>query len=313
MKSIITIAVFLLSYSSFAQSSFVQQQYFDGADTLFEPGNPLASVRALRVEIDTTANNSWQIGTPQKILFSEAATFPNAIITDTLEPYPTNDSSYFSFDLEPTYIFGVKAIQWKQKIDFEYGKDGGRIELSTDSGQTWQSVFDNPLTYNFYGFDSTNVDTLADGDFAFTGTDSVWRDVWLCFDDSWIYYNDGLRLRFVSVSDSVETNQEGWIIDNLIVHKTLIHTGITEKKGNQYFKIYPNPAQDRLFIDLKKLNEYHLIEHMVLMDAQGKQLQEWKNVPTHFFIDTKMYGNGNYFLKIRTNKAEETLPVIIQR
>ena len=37
----------------------------------------------------------WQIGSPDKTIFTEAFTLPNAIVTDTANPYPTNANSSF--------------------------------------------------------------------------------------------------------------------------------------------------------------------------------------------------------------------------
>ena len=50
----------------------------------------------VQIEIDTSnAGNIWQIGQPDKAIFDSAFSAPNAIVTDTVNYYPINDSSSF--------------------------------------------------------------------------------------------------------------------------------------------------------------------------------------------------------------------------
>src|SRR5680860_1850189 len=48
-----------------------------------------------RVYIDTAGGNSWSIGAPDKTVFTSAYSPSNVIVTDTLDPYPMNDTSSF--------------------------------------------------------------------------------------------------------------------------------------------------------------------------------------------------------------------------
>jgi len=44
----------------------------------------------------TICNNSiWQIGSPQKTIFTSPFSPPNVIVTDTANPYPASDTSCF--------------------------------------------------------------------------------------------------------------------------------------------------------------------------------------------------------------------------
>lgn len=277
-------------------------QYFDGADT---------TNWSLKIKIDTSANNVWQIGKPQKSIFDSAATLPNAILTDTLNSTPTNNISSFSYSLIPeNFGYGILAIQWKQKLDMESGKEGGKIELSVDSGKTWSSPFNNPYTYNFYGFDSNNVSSLPNGDTVFTGTDSSWRDVWLCYDISWLRSYDSIIIKHTYKSDSVNYGKEGWMIDNILQHITLVHT-VNEEEQTEYMKVHPNPTTGRVNIETQKQDEFHLIEDMKLVNSQGQVVQSWKNIPTKFFIDIGHHKNGIYYLKAKTNIQTVTHKIIL--
>ncbi|MGI8893309.1 MAG: hypothetical protein ACR2GN_07585 [Bacteroidia bacterium] len=131
---LLTLAFTLISYLSIGQ---MWQQYFDGADTIYDPN---VSPSSIYIEIDTNSSNIWQIGAPQKNIFDSAATAPNVIVTDTINYYPVNNSSSFQFSIVPWVPWGILAIQWKQKLDFDAGLDGGIIEFSVDSGTTWQML-----------------------------------------------------------------------------------------------------------------------------------------------------------------------------
>lgn len=282
-------------------------QYFDGADTLC---NPIMFPSAICITIDNDSTNIWQIGVPQKMIFDSAATFPNAILTDTINYYPTNNTSSFQFTIIPWTNWGILAIQWKQKLDMDEGLDGGKIEFSVDSGATWQNAFNNPHVYNFYGFQLANYDTLPNGDFVFSGTDSIWRDIWLCYDMTWLSINKSITVRFTFTSDSIDNSMEGWMIDNMLAHITTIHT-VSEVKSEKYLNVYPNPSSDIIYIETQKIQDFHIIEQMVLVNALGQIVDEWKNIPTKFFINSRKYSNGLYYLKVKTNIKSDTLPIII--
>jgi Secretion system C-terminal sorting domain len=283
-------------------------QYFDGADTVCIQNLSPASI-CIALVGDST--NIWQVGPPHKTVFDAAATLPNAILTDTVNTYPPNNTSSFQFTYVPWATWGIFALQWKQKLDMDPGQDGGKIEYSLDAGTTWANVFNDPHLYNFYGFQAANEDTLPNGDFVFSGTDSVWRDVWLCYDMSWLSLLDSIMIRYTFVSDSIDTQKDGWMIDNMMTHLTLIHT-VDGEQPEKYLTVYPNPTNGNIQIETRKIEEFHIIEEMQLVNAMGQVVDEWRNVPTKFFVNTQKYSNGKYFLKVRTNIQSEMVPIVIQ-
>lgn len=283
-------------------------QYFDGADTLCESN---LSSRALCVTIDSGSTNIWQIGLPQKMIFDSAATYPNAIVTDTVNYYPVNNTSSFQYTIDPSTNWGILAIQWKQKLDTDYGFDGGVVEFSVDSGNTWENAFNNPYVYNFYGYDTSNVDTIQNGTMVFTGTDSTWKNIWLCYDMAWLNWNHGILVRHTFLSDSIDNNKEGWLIDNMLAHITLIHT-VNEIEQQEYMIISPNPTTGRVNITTKKIDEPHIIEKMELINIEGKIVQQWSVSPTKFYVDIGNHPNGIYFLNIKTNIQSETFKIVLE-
>ena len=298
------LVAFFACITSITATAQEYYQYFDGADT--------SIYNSVIISIDSSDTDVWQIGPPQKNIFTMAATVPNVIVTDTVNPYPPNDTSTFQFPVLG-WSWGIMAIQWAQKIDLEEQMDHGIVEFSIDSGNTWQNAFNNPYVYNFYGYDIANVDTLPSGEIGFTGTDTLWRDIWLCYDMSWMQtFEDSLLVRFTFRSDSVHTMQDGWMIDNIMIHQTIIHT-VGEKEQEDYLQIFPNPADDRFTISVQKTNGFHIIERMRLFDASGRIVDQWQNIPTNFFVDSRKYPNGIYQLEVRTNLRSETLQLVIDR
>jgi hypothetical protein len=297
----IIISMCFISAGSFGQ--FPLTQYFDGYDTI--PGQSVFMI------YDTSASNIWQVGPPQKALFNSAASTPNALMTDTVNNYPVNNQSIVSYKVNSMFWpFGILAIQWMQKLDMEQGKDGGIIEYSSDSGNTWHNVFNNPFVYNFYGFNPNNADTLPSGDFAFSGTDATWKNIWLCFDISWLNSQDTLIIRHRFVSDSVQTNQEGWMIDNLWVNTTIIHT-IGEVDQKEPILVYPKLTDGIVNIQVRKADAYHIIENLEVIDVSGKAVQQYRNVPTRFFVDLKNHPPGNYIVRVKTNLEYGAYPVVL--
>ena len=84
-KSFTLLLICLTSSLAFSQSwdedyclNFEQPQYLD------------------HLFIGSTPGNLWQVGPPQKSIFKEANTPPNAIVTGLFQPYPINNHSVFT-------------------------------------------------------------------------------------------------------------------------------------------------------------------------------------------------------------------------
>jgi hypothetical protein len=288
--------------TSLAQSQAIYNQYFDGADT--DPANSLI--------ISYSGDSTWQVGPPAKTIFNAPASTPNAILTKLSDPYPVNDTSSFQYALGDFWGgFEVVALQWKQKLDLDPGMDGGILEFRKNSDPC-QNAFDNPLTYNFYGFEPSNKDTLSSGEVGFSGTDTTWRDIWFCLDPNVYSFGDTVYFRYTLKSDGVQNNREGWMIDNLQAHTTMIHT-VKENDSDQYLKIFPTPTKGVINIQAQKLQQRHVIEHMELMDLMGRTVRTYGLSPTKYFIDISDLPAATYFLKITTNVKTETFPVILEK
>ena len=102
-------------------------------------------------------------------------------MTDSVDMYPTNQSTWFEFTLDENTLLFWPYIQidWDYKIDVEDGVDGCIIENSYDDGQTWLNVFSDP---NFKPFvvGSFVTDTLFNGQIGLTGIGD-WQWMAICW------------------------------------------------------------------------------------------------------------------------------------
>ncbi|MFK7968940.1 MAG: T9SS type A sorting domain-containing protein [Bacteroidia bacterium] len=279
-------------------------QRFDGQDTIW--GNALAIIP------DSSVGNIWQIGPPQKAIMNRAFSLPNALLTDTINTLSANDSSRFYVTGLQNSLYFVAAVRWAQILDYEEEMEGGMIEFSGNSGREWRNIFGSPYVYNLFGFNLNNVDTLPNGELGFTGTDSTWKDIWLCFDGSWLSLQSEFLLRFTSYSDTISHSSEGWALDNLAITQTFVHT-INGEKPKAYMSVYPNPSSSGIFqIETQRVNEFHIIETLEVHDAQGRLIQSHREVPIKFYVDLKEFPDGIYTISAKTNLREKQVFEVVK-
>lgn len=260
--------------------------------------------------IDTNViGNAWQIGTPQKTLFDSAYSAPNALVTDTLNGYPTENYSTTYMSL--VVAEGLMWFYFVHKYDTDTLEDGGKIELSIDGGANWHNLRDSAY-WNSVGcrVDGTRLysyqDTVASlGDQGFSGNSAGWLDTEFEF----FYQNitvpmDTFQLRFVFSSDTVETNKAGWLIDDIIIGAN--HIGVEEYQTNQ-ITVYPNPTNGFLrFNGLK-----HPLRQVYVSDGFGRKVE-----PNELFdgnLDISNLADGIYFITIVTDQFSKTQKVVLKK
>ena len=288
MERIISILtfMFILSYSHAQFKPLVFN--FDSIEPIF---------------IDTNLpNNIWEIGKPEKRFFYSAYTFPNAILTDKINFYPTNNSSEFIVRT-PTYIsnWGGVTMTFQHKFETDTLLDGGTILVSSN-GNTWTNLINSAAlkfsSYNIYsGKDS--IKSLLD--VGFSGNSKGWQD----FHCYWNYPPaDTLWIKFKFASDPVQTNKEGWMIDNLVFSYDL-GIGINELNLNSPIHIFPNPTSDFIFVGAHNSRKYRT---MTIKDIIGKTILTTDKET----IDLSGFQPGLYFAEIITDKEFFLAPLLKQ-
>jgi hypothetical protein len=303
MKKIFLLLLLFISLNSFSQ--------------IF-PGYGLYPIDTCSFEIlhnrlvnDTlNSNNNWEIGSTNKPFFGQATSLPNAIMTDSLNPYSPNNLSSFdiTFGLNDSYfgLFFNMYIKFDHKYETDTLIDGGFITVSYDTGQTWINVVDEYIpSGDFFSDNSyTHNDTLQNGNFGFSGT-SDWKTTAL----QWIWMYpvkqqpvDTFIIRYNFISDSIQTNKDGWIIDNIIIGYADLGSSIDELPNYINVKLFPNITSD--YFNYRVENNEH-IESMVISNINGAIVLTIENPKSEGGIDVSNLSSGNYFVKFSTK--EKTL------
>jgi len=183
-------------------------------------------------------NNLWQVCTPNNTVFDSAFSFPKAILTDSAGPYPVNNISSFIVKFIPLNDGGCwPVIGAEYKFDSDTLKDFGRVEFSLDHGITWLNALSDTI--------------IPDGEWltpkpVLTGRIHQWTN-FLAFIPNYNFsLNDTIYYRFTFISDSIQTNQEGWMLDDLYLVDHI--EDVPEIQNSTEINIYPNPAINMITI-----------------------------------------------------------------
>jgi hypothetical protein len=282
-------------------------------------GNIPQNTLQLQYFIVNPTSNCWQVGQPIKNHFTAAPSAPNALVTDTWNTYPMNTHSEFIIYHPDTLVVAsqfanVWAYRWTQFLDMEDKKDFGLVHFTIDSGRTWENLFTSPKIYNFFGYNNQNVDTLPNGELGFTGVDTVGSSIWLCY--WWTNFPfdsiDQLQLRFTFISDSIDTEQDGWMIDNFQLTPTYIHTLQKFEGQGIAMDISPVPADDALYIKAPSLPQLRDIDLLIIRNVEGKEMFRGEQLPPYYRIITRDYPDGIYTVSMQSGAYQETKAITIQ-
>lgn len=283
MKStpILTIALLLA-----ATCSLSAQFYYGFYDVDFEDTTSLKLV-----EIDTTnnPNNIWQIGAPKKSIFNSALSEPNVIVTDTTNPYPISDTSKFmvhhvSDDLGGFQWPHTVILSGMYQVNSDTLTDFGMIEFSPDNGHTWINLLTDTFYLNQHAYEWYSDKPVL------TGNSAEWKPftAWVAgfgpiFD---IQPGDTVRYRFTFISDSIQTNKDGLMFDNLHFEDWAEGIG---RVANQFESgVTPNPSTSFVIIEFENPN--HANHSLSIFDQWGKSIlnidginQNWIRADLHGF------------------------------
>lgn len=293
MRKILTILIFcILTFKTYSQDTIVSIAY--------TPNQPISNFEDRDTSnyfyLDTTQlNNIWQIGTPSKTIFNSAYSVPLALVTDTLNTYPNVNISSFEIVVRTddwTYI------SFFNRINSDSLNDGGIVEVSNDNGASWTNIINEPgyILTNFYN--SANTISSNSNKPGFTGN-SGWVLSTIHFPGALNY----VRFKFTFTSDNINTNKDGWMIDNFQFQ--CVGTGINEIGINSPIHIFPNPTSNFIFISA----DYPFqVKTTIVKDISGRIVFSTDNST----IDLSQFESGVYLIEIKTDRENYVARIIKQ-
>lgn len=254
-----------------------------------------------KIIIDSLGNHQWQIGTPGKQFFDSAFSGTKAIITDSINNYLPNDTSSFIYVIRNPYTQSCgTSMEFWHKYDMDTLTEKGVIEASYNGGKSWLIVSDTNGPYWEYYFQwEFDYHQASDVFIKHPLVTSGRSDGWIKSSFHWqwwvpvkadtiIFNPDSLMIRFTFFSDSIKTNKEGWIIDEIVTipEKPWLCSDIRENSTNILISIFPNPfnafttAEYTLSnpskVTLSIFNSVGELVYRVLEHQQvGKQKMKW--------------------------------------
>ncbi len=249
-----------------------------------------STINHLSVDSVTNHNNLWQVGTPQKGIFTSAYSIPFSILTDTINTYPINDTSSFEIvnvisgdgwqEMAHVFLSGYYQVNSDTLNDF------GKIEFSPDNRTTWIDLLTDTIYSSNYQWDFKPV---------LSGNSDGWQyfQIWLAglgpiFQ---MQIGDTIIYRFSFISDSTQTNKEGLMFDNFQFQD--FSTYIEENKNNNFISIFPNPTSTEIRLLSESKSNFQSIQ---ICNYLGQPIIEILNF-TGQSIDISELKNGIYVLK----------------
>ena len=259
-----------------------------------------SGLQHLTIDTVSNPNNIWQIGAPQKTVFTSAYSTPNVLVTDTVGDYPINDTSIFiitnvayggGFETPHTVILAGQYY-----INSDTLTDYGKIEFSPDNGTTWVDMLNDTVGYWYWNSYEKPI---------LTGNSNQWKSFWVNLAELGFAYGvqdgDTILYRFTFISDSIQTNKDGLMYDDL--HFEDWAEGI-EEVGFDLFKskCFPNPTKRELTITFN--NEQNSSFEIYVYDILGNEIFNSKTNSNNVNLSVSKFKNGTYFYKLvdRTNK-----------
>ena len=251
--------------------------------------------------IDTTSNvnNTWQIGVPQKNLFTSAYSDLNSIVTDTINPYPINDTSSFIISHiagSGFYYSHTASIQGYYLANTDSLKDFGNIELSVDNGNTWIDIINDKSVSSAWNSETPTL----------TGNSNGWKyfdfDVLSIAGILGITSGDTLKYRFTFISDSIIDSLDGLMFDSFLFQDYV--EGINKIGFDKIeSKTFPNPATNTVTIEFD--NPLQTAFELKLTDNLGKEiLKRSKLTENSIIIDISNLDGGIYTYILRDSESK---------
>lgn len=245
----------VLGLSSFGQGSLV----CDGGYSLPIDSTDFSNVQGVNFhyKIDSSLpNNLWQVGGVSKAGFPNNVYGISAMQTDTLNPYSPNNVSVFEVWTD-TVVQGFNndsliSMSFWHSYDIDSLGDSCVVQITLDSGVTWlhysSAQVSGQIAYDYMAQVSDMPNNS--GQFLWTGQSAGWQRVKICYNFFTVKPARSIPwpvgFRFLFISDSVQGNKPGWIIDKIALRTPNIISSVKDY-SKRSLPIYPNPSRSGQF------------------------------------------------------------------
>lgn len=314
MKSRSLILLFIIIQyvvnAQYNDTTVVELITFESESTYFRQGTPTLNI--------------WQIGQPSKVNFNESYSAVNAIVTDTLNFYPKNNNSYFELiiPLINNEFLANIGIGFYHKILTPKNSDGGYITVSYDNGKNWINIINDTVCPFMYSptnnlFPNINLynnnSNLINGESGYSGSILDWEYVefyWVINMVTKSYSEiDTLHIRFNFISDDIDNNMEGWMIDDIRLLYNHYVGSISNNKSEIKVNLFPNPVSQNAILKTKNLKKIKTID---LYSINGQKIKTIKVNSSVFHFERKELQPGTYLIKCNFVDGTQTIKLLIE-
>ena len=263
------------------------------------------SIGLNHIFIDTISNpnNIWQIGKPQKNIFTSAYSNFNAIVSDTINSYPINDTSVFiikNTSCQGLPLHHTTILSCKYSVNSDTLNDFGKIEVSFDNQLTWINLLMDTLIQNDSYFQTLEYkwEYFGEDKPILSGNSEGWKNAWINIAQFGYYFNfgwcDTVVYRFTFISDSIQTNKDGLMFDDFEFIDYA--ESINNLQKNEIISIFPNPVSNELTIESTENLSFEISNSIGQIMQKGNLLENNK-------VNTNNYKSGIYFVKFENGRV----------
>ncbi|MFO7670291.1 MAG: T9SS type A sorting domain-containing protein [Bacteroidales bacterium] len=277
-------SIFII-FALIAEFANAQEGYY-----LLNFEDELTTQHHLTIDSISNPNNSWRIGKPNKTYFTEAFSLPNVIVTDTINSYPTNDSSVFIFThyVSSGYVQGHTADMYGwYRVDSDSLKDFGRIEFSPDNGKLWIDLINDTIHAPIWGSPKPVLTGISD-----------WTLFHVILAHMGFEYElgDTVLFRFTFISDEVDNHRDGLMFDDLAFSDIVEGMKLLERSEFNS-TIFPNPGNQMVTIEFENYNILPVL--LEIFDYTGKLIFRGSGGEQGYFrVDVSAFKSGGYFYRL---------------
>lgn len=225
------------------------------------------------------------------------------------------------------------AISFWHRYDTDSNRDGGRVEISTDGGLTW-----NDLRFNFTqnGYNGVLLNSILPGERGFVRNSGGYIN---SVADLSEYSGETVTIRFRFVSNDTE-EADGWYVDNVrlfgdyreVVNEACVSSDLGEEEcgsattvvfGDPFtsnknleasfgVSIFPNPTDGKVFFKLENTLQGSTTFKLNSLDGRVLKTKEvdFSNGVVEF--DLSNFPKGIYLIQIQNEETQIVRKIVLQ-